>query len=360
MILSAPLLRILAWIIVTLFTALFSATLFTQGVYGHLFLLRDHNKMRWLLGRLRPLSKFMVLTLVLTLLLMPLAFPWLGAVLLSAGYLFWLLFLLLLLLQSANVLTEWFPGYIYVQGVLAWVTPFLFGTFLATFFNGAHYYYDPQFQGLYLYQFYWTNNSCGLDILLNPWNLAFGLFYMLFTGHLGFLYLLRSVSSGEQFHRGWRTLFRTETFACLLVMGIWTYRIVMVKGYGMQDDTIGLLPHYLFREIISHRWLLILLLLGILGILTGMGQSFRRMFCNSAFRWSLTGGTLLMVGLSLILIVDGIALYPSSYQPSLSLTLDNAAAGTATLLWFVPVAALILAITIVCALTLLRRLLGKN
>jgi cytochrome bd-type quinol oxidase subunit 2 len=128
----------------------------------------------------------------------------------------------------------------------------------------------------------------------------------------------------------------------------------------MQDDTIGLLPHYLFREIISHRWLLILLLLGILGILTGMGQSFRRMFCNSAFRWSLTGGTLLMVGLSLILIVDGIALYPSSYQPSLSLTLDNAAAGTATLLWFVPVAALILAITIVCALTLLRRLLGKN
>jgi cytochrome d ubiquinol oxidase subunit II len=351
-----------AWVIVTLCAALFSVTLFTQGVYGHMFMLREHTKTRWLLGRLRPMSKFMVLLFLLTLMLIAIAFPLYGLASFSAGYAFWLLFLLLLLLQSANVLSEWFPGYIYIQGVLGWVTPFLFGCFLASCFNGVHYYYETRLDAIYLRQFYWTNDSCGLDVLLNPWNMAFGFFYTFFTGHVGFLYLLRSVSSGSQFHRGWRTLFRLELLACLVFLVVWIYRIVMVKGYGLDADTemIQLIPHKLYHVMEANRWILIIQLLGILGILTGMGQSFRRLFCNTAFQWSVGGGFILMIGTMLLLCNETLSFYPSSYQPSLSLTMAGSAASSTVLLWFVPFGGLVLLLTMLFVWILFHRLLGKS
>jgi hypothetical protein len=361
MMIEPSLLRMAAWVIVTLCAALFSSTLFTQGVYGHLFLLREHTKTRWLLGRLRPMSKFMVLLYLLTLSLIAIAFPLFGLVSFSAGYAFWLLFLLLLLLQSANVLSEWFPGYVYIQGVLGWFMPFLFGCFLASCFNGVHYYYPEQWHGVYLQQYYWTNDSCGLDVLSNPWNMAFGFFYTAFTGHVGFLYLLRSVSSGSQFRKGWKQLFRLELMVCIVFLLVWMYRMVMVKGYGMDDETksIQLIPHLLYRVIVDNRWILILLLLGVLGILTGMGQSFRRLFCNAAFQWSVGGGFVLMVGMMMLLSNDQLSFYPSSYQASLSITLSGSAASSGVLIWFVPIGGIVLLLSMLFVWILFHRLLKK-
>ena len=227
-----------------------------------------------------------------------------------------------------------------LNGILG---PLLLGGAVATFFEGSNFVVekanltsplllDGQGEALS----HWGNASHGLDALLNPWVLVFGLAVMFLARTLGTLYIINNVNDEDIRSRASvRLLGSAVPFVVLFVA--YAVHLLVKDGYGWNIETgeIVMVPHKYLNNLIDMWPLLIMLLAGVGLVLSGIVMEVWRKpgskgKCQGI--WPAGTGTVLTV-LALLLCAgwNYTAYYPSTYDLQMSLTIDNSCSSEFTL-----------------------------
>ena len=235
-----------------------------------------------------------------------------------------------------------------LNGILG---PLLLGGAVATFFEGSNFIVNKenfisadtiasgQWSMAVISQ--WANGSHGLDALLNPWVVVFGLAVVFLAQVLGILYIINNVADEEIRSRGRKRLvWAAVPFVVLFVA--YLVHLMLKDGFAYDDDgMIYMEPYKYFNNLIDMPYLLVVLLMGIVLVLWGIGIEIlrgRKFFTlhSSLFTcsgiWPAGVGTVLTV-LALLLCSawNNTAYYPSTADLQSSLTLANSSASETTL-----------------------------
>ena len=177
----------------------------------------------------------------------------------------------------------------------------------------------------------WANASHGLDALLNPWVLVFGLAVMFLARVLGILYVMNNVNDEDIRSRGSvRLLGNAVPFVILFVA--YLAHLLLKDGYAYNDEGIIFMEPYKYLNNLLDMWYLtIILLIGIALVLFGIGKTIWSKDYNSGI-WPAGIGTVLTV-LALLLCSawNHTAYYPSTADLQSSLTMANSSSSEFTL-----------------------------
>ena len=177
----------------------------------------------------------------------------------------------------------------------------------------------------------WANASHGLDALLNPWVLVFGLAVMFLARVLGILYVMNNVNDEDIRSRGSvRLLGNAVPFVILFVA--YLAHLLLKDGYAYNDEGVIFMEPYKYLNNLLDMWYLtIILLIGIALVLLGIGKTIWSKDYNSGI-WPAGIGTVLTV-LALLLCSawNHTAYYPSTADLQSSLTMANSSSSEFTL-----------------------------
>ena len=177
----------------------------------------------------------------------------------------------------------------------------------------------------------WANASHGLDALLNPWVLVFGLAVMFLARVLGILYVMNNVNDEDIRSRGSvRLLGNAVPFVILFVA--YLAHLLLKDGYAYNDEGVIFMEPYKYLNNLLDMWYLtIILLIGVVLVLFGIGKTIWSKDYNSGI-WPAGIGTVLTV-LALLLCSawNHTAYYPSTADLQSSLTMANSSSSEFTL-----------------------------
>jgi cytochrome d ubiquinol oxidase subunit II len=177
----------------------------------------------------------------------------------------------------------------------------------------------------------WANASHGLDALMNPWVLVFGLAVMFLARVLGILYVMNNVNDEDIRSRGSvRLLGNAVPFVILFVA--YLAHLLLKDGYAYNDEGVIFMEPYKYLNNLLDMWYLtIILLIGIALVLFGIGKTIWSKDYNSGI-WPAGIGTVLTV-LALLLCSawNHTAYYPSTADLQSSLTMANSSSSEFTL-----------------------------
>ena len=177
----------------------------------------------------------------------------------------------------------------------------------------------------------WANASHGLDALMNPWVLVFGLAVMFLARVLGILYVMNNVNDEDIRSRGSvRLLGNAVPFVILCVA--YLAHLLLKDGYAYNDEGVIFMEPYKYLNNLLDMWYLtIILLIGVVLVLFGIGKTTWSKDYNSGI-WPAGIGTVLTV-LALLLCSawNHTAYYPSTADLQSSLTMANSSSSEFTL-----------------------------
>ncbi|MBR1505290.1 MAG: cytochrome d ubiquinol oxidase subunit II [Prevotella sp.] len=215
------------------------------------------------------------------------------------------------------------------------VGPLLLGGAVATFFEGSNFIVvkenlvDTGVVTPVISR--WANASHGLDALLNPWVLVFGMAVMFLARVLGILYVMNNVNDEDIRSRGSvRLLGNAVPFVFLFVA--YLIHLLLKDGYAYTDEgVIFMEPYKYLNNFIDMWYLLIILLIGVVLVLFGIGKTIMSKDYNGGI-WPAGIGTVLTV-LALLLCSawNHTAYYPSTADLQSSLTMANSCSSEFTL-----------------------------
>ena len=270
----------------------------------------------------------------------------------GGAYWLWMLILFTFVLQAVsyefqNKLGNFlgpktFQWFLVLNGILG---PLLLGGAVATFFEGSNFIIAKEnlidadsFTPIISH---WANASHGLDALLNPWVLIFGLAVFFLARVLGILYVINNVDDEDIRSRGSvRLIGAAVPFLILFVA--YLVHLMLKDGYAYTDEGIIYMePYKYFHNLIDMWYLLILLLIGVVLVLWGIATEILRgskWFSQHASLFPFSGiwpagiGTVLTV-LALLLCSawNHTAYYPSTADLQSSLTMVNSCSSEFTL-----------------------------
>ena len=271
------------------------------------------------------------------------SFPLFYSTSFGGAYWLWMIILFSFVLQAVsyefqnklgNLLgPNTFQWFLVANGILG---PLLLGGAVATFFEGSYFVVE---KGNFLDAAaitpvisHWGNASHGLDALLNPWVLVFGLAVMFLARTLGTLYIINNVNDEDIRSRASvRLVGCAIPFVILFVA--YLVHLLVKDGYAWQAETglIYLEPQKYLHNFIQVSPLAVLLLAGVLLVLYGIGQTVRSKTYIGGI-WPSGIGTVLTV-LALLLCAgwNHTAYYPSAYDMQMSLTIGNSSSSYFTL-----------------------------
>ena len=278
------------------------------------------------------------------------SFPLFYSTSFGGAYWLWMIILFTFVLQAVsyefqnklgNLLgAKTFQVFLAING---FVGPLLLGGAVATFFEGSNFIVmkdnliNSQFS-IVNSQFeitpvisHWANASHGLDALLNPWVLVFGLAVMLLARVLGTLYIINNVDNDDIRSRaGFQLLASSLAFVVLFV--VYLVHLLLKDGYAYTaDGTIVIEPYKYLHNFLDMWYLLIVLLIGVVLVLFAIGRS----FADKKWIWGIwpAGIGVVMVVLSLLLCAgwNNTAYYPSTADLQSSLTIQNSCSSEFTL-----------------------------
>ena len=269
------------------------------------------------------------------------SFPLFYSTSFGGAYWLWMIILFSFVLQAVsyefqlkrgNLLgTRTYRWFLILNGI---VGPLLLGGAVSTFFEGSNFLVEkasltdlgsPVISR-------WANASAGLDALLNPWNLVFGLAVMFLARMLGALYIINNVDDEDIRSRASvRLVGSTVPFLALFIAFL--VHLLMKDGYAV-DPLSGIVfmesMKYL-HNFLAMPLLLVLTLVGVVLLLYGVG---RTVVSTSYIRgiWPAGIGVVLVV-LSLLLVAGyaDTAYYPSNADVQSSLTIANSCSSEFTL-----------------------------
>ena len=234
-------------------------------------------------------------------------------------------------LKKSNLLgTRTYRWFLVLNGI---VGPLLLGGAVATFFDGSNFLVEKasltEIGAPVISR--WTNASAGLDALLDPWNLVFGLAVMFLAQMLGALYIINNVNDEDIRSRASVRLVGS-TVPFLVFFLAFFVRLLLKDGYAVDAQGVVFMePMKYLHNYLAMPLLAVLTLVGVVLLLYGVG---RTVFSNSYIKgiWPAGIGVVLVV-LSLLLVagLGGTAYYPSNADLQSSLTISNSCSSEFTL-----------------------------
>lgn len=234
-------------------------------------------------------------------------------------------------LKKSNLLgTRTYRWFLVLNGI---VGPLLLGGAVATFFDGSNFLVEKasltEIGAPVISR--WANASAGLDALLDPWNLVFGLAVMFLAQMLGALYIINNVDDEDVRSRASVRLVGC-TVPFLVSFLAFFVRLLLKDGYAVDAQGVVFMePMKYLHNYLAMPLLAVLTLVGVVLLLYGVG---RTVFSNSYIKgiWPAGIGVVLVV-LSLLLVagLGGTAYYPSNADLQSSLTISNSCSSEFTL-----------------------------
>ena len=270
------------------------------------------------------------------------SFPLFYSTSFGGAYWLWMIILFTFVLQAVsyefqnklgNLLgAKTFQTFLAINGFLG---PLLLGGAVATFFEGSNFIVVKDnlidAQSFTPVISHWANASHGLDALLNPWVLVFGLAVMFLARVLGTLYIINNVNDDDIRSRaGFQLLASALAFVVLFV--IYLVHLLLKDGFAYDDSGLIVIEPYKYLHNFLDMWyLLIVLLIGVVLVLFAIGRSFmdKKWICGI---WPAGIGVVLVV-LCLLLCAgwNHTAYYPSTADLQSSLTIQNSCSSEFTL-----------------------------
>ena len=329
------------WFIVSLLGALLVFLMFVQGANSMVFSLGHCDEERRVVvnstGRKWEITFTTLVTFGGAFFA---SFPLFYSTSFGGAYWLWMVILFSFVLQAVsyefqnklgNILgTRTFQWMLVANGI---VGPLLLGGAVATFFNGSNFVVDKgnltSFQPVISH---WANASYGLDALLDPWNLVFGLAVFFLARILGTLYIINNVDDENIRSRSSvRLVGCTITF--LIFFLAFLVRTLLKEGFAV-DPSTGLIvmePMKYLHNLIAMWPLLIVFAVGVVLLLYGVGRTIVSKTYIKGI-WPAGIGVVLAV-LALLLCAgwNNTAFYPSNADLQSSLTIANSCSSEFTL-----------------------------
>ena len=329
------------WFIVSLLGALLVFLMFVQGANSMVFSLGHSDEERRVVvnstGRKWEITFTTLVTFGGAFFA---SFPLFYSTSFGGAYWLWMIILFSFVLQAVsyefqnklgNILgTRTFQWMLVANGIIG---PLLLGGAVATFFNGSNFVVDKgnltSFQPVISH---WANASYGLDALLDPWNLVFGLAVFFLARILGTLYIINNVDDENIRSRSSvRLVGCTITF--LVFFLVFLVRTLLKEGFAV-DPSTGLIvmePMKYLHNLIAMWPLLIVFAVGVVLLLYGVGRTIVSKTYIKGI-WPAGIGVVLAV-LALLLCAgwNNTAFYPSNADLQSSLTIANSCSSEFTL-----------------------------
>ncbi|MCR4604267.1 MAG: cytochrome d ubiquinol oxidase subunit II [Prevotella sp.] len=273
------------------------------------------------------------------------SFPLFYSTSFGGAYWLWMIILFSFVLQAVsyefqnklgNLLgPDVFQWFLVLNGILG---PLLLGGAVATFFEGSNFVVE---KGNFLDAAavtpvisHWGNASHGLDALLNPWVLVFGLAVMFLARTLGTLYIINNVDDEDIASRASVRLVGSA-IPFLVLFVAYLVHLLLKDGYAYDaTGAIVIEPNKYLHNLLEMWPVLILLLVGVVLVLYGIFIEVRRSSSASGLAgiWPAGIGTVLTV-LALLLCAgwNSTAYYPSTVDAQMSLTIENSCSSLFTL-----------------------------
>ncbi len=215
------------------------------------------------------------------------------------------------------------------------VGPLLLGGAVATFFEGSNFIIvkDNLIDAASLTPIIsrWANASHGLDALLNPWVLVFGLAVMFLARVLGILYIMNNVNDEDIRSRASVRLIGVA-IPFLILFVTYLVHLLLKDGYAYDDNgIISIVPNKYLTNFIDMWYLTILLLVGVVLVLYGIGKTIVSKTYIKGIWPAGIGVVLVVLPLLLMSAWNNTAYYPSTADLQSSLTIVNSCSSEFTL-----------------------------
>lgn len=331
------------WFLVSLLGALLVFLLFVQGANSMVRSLGyDDEGRRLVINSTGRKWEFTFTTLVTFGGAFFASFPLFYSTSFGGAYWLWMIILFTFVLQAVsyefqNKLGNFlgpktFQMCLVINGLLG---PLLLGGAVATFFEGSNFIVmkDNMIDAASFTPIIsrWANASHGLDAVLNPWVLVFGLAVMFLARVLGILYIINNVNDEDIRSRASvRLLGATVPFLVFFVA--YLVHLLLKDGFAYNEaGVISIVPYKYLTNFIDMWYLLILLLIGVVLVLYAIGKTIVSKTYISGI-WPAGIGVVFVV-LALLVCAgwNGTAYYPSTADLQSSLTIVNSSSSEFTL-----------------------------
>jgi cytochrome d ubiquinol oxidase subunit II len=225
-----------------------------------------------------------------------------------------------------------FQFFLLLNGI---VGPLLLGGAVATFFEGSNFIVEKtnlvDSAAMTPIISRWGNASHGLDALLNPWVVAFGVAVVFLARTLGILYVMNNVNDEDIRSRGSVSLVGNAGIFVVLFV-IYLIHLLLKDGYAYNEaGVISMEPMKYLNNLLDMWYLAVLLLIGVVLVLYGVIKTIISKTYIGGI-WPAGIGTVLVV-LALLLCAgwNHTAYYPSTADLQSSLTISNSCSSEFTL-----------------------------
>ena len=329
------------WFIISLLGGLLVFLLFVQGANSMIFQLgKTEEERRMLVNSTGRKWEFTFTTLVTFGGAFFASFPLFYSTSFGSAYWVWLLILFTFIIQAVSYEFQNKAGNLFgvrtfqigliINGILG---PLLLGGAVATFFTGSNFIVEKGNITDFMQPVisHWANGSRGLDVLLNPWVVIFGISVVFLARILGTLYINNNVN--DDIIRG-RVRKQLLVNTVLFLLFFLPFLIVTLVGGGYAVNEAGVIvmePMKYLNNLLAMWPLAIILLVGVVLLLFGIVKTVLKPEYVRGIWPAGIGVVLVVLVLFLIAGWNNTAYYPSTAELQSSLTLKNSSSSEFTL-----------------------------
>lgn len=329
------------WFIISLLGGLLVFLLFVQGANSMIFQLgKTEEERRMLINSTGRKWEFTFTTLVTFGGAFFASFPLFYSTSFGGAYWVWVLILFTFIIQAISYEFQNKAGNLFgvrtfqtgliINGILG---PLLLGGAVATFFTGSNFIVEKGNITDFMQPVisHWANGSRGLDVLLNPWVVIFGISVVFLARILGTLYINNNVN--DDIIRGRvRKQLLVNTVLFLLFFLPFLIVTLVGEGYAVNEASVIVMEPMKYLNNLLAMWpLAIILLVGVVLLLFGIVKTVLKPEYVRGIWPAGIGVVLVVLVLFLIAGWNNTAYYPSTAELQSSLTLQNSSSSEFTL-----------------------------